>query len=323
MRAHVVERPGPPEVLELKEHPDPEAREGWVVIRVRAFGLNRSEMYTRLGQSGGAVTFPRVLGIEAVGEVIDNGGTDLEVGQLVATAMGGMGRSHDGGYAELAINPRSNVFALDTQLPWDVVGAVPETFLTAWGTVVETMKTQPGWTVLVRGASSSVGMASVVVAKDIGCKVIATTRQAQKRDRIGAAGADHVLVDDDTLVEQVRSVSPDGVDGVVEVVGSEQTIREALSLTRPRGSVGLVGHVADEWDYTFFPPIPSMVSLSRYGSLSLEASWTTPVLQKIFDKVASGEYDPCIDSTYGFDEVVQAHRVMDNNEACGKLVVVL
>src|SRR6266852_2376651 len=111
MRAAIVEQPGGPEVLLIKEIPVPSPRPGWVLIRVKAFGLNRSEMYTRQGHSPN-VRFPRVLGIECVGVVEDAGGTSLAPGQKVAAVMGEMGRAYDGGYAEYTLVPASQVMPL-------------------------------------------------------------------------------------------------------------------------------------------------------------------------------------------------------------------
>src|SRR5829696_2025871 len=99
MRAVVLDAPGPPEALRIRELAVPEPRPGWVLIRVKAFGINRSELHTRLGLAQG-VTFPRVLGIEATGVVAAAPGGEFEEGQQVAAIMGGMGRTFDGGYAE-------------------------------------------------------------------------------------------------------------------------------------------------------------------------------------------------------------------------------
>src|SRR5436190_14295812 len=108
MRAVVLDAPGPPAALRIRELPVPEPRPGWVLIRVRAFGLNRSELHTRLGLARG-VTFPRVLGIEATGVVAAAPGGEFEEGQQVAAMMGGMGRSFDGGYAQYTCVPASAV----------------------------------------------------------------------------------------------------------------------------------------------------------------------------------------------------------------------
>ena len=125
MKAVVIERPGPPEVLSLQERSVPEPKPGWVLIRIRAFGLNRSELFTRQGHSP-SVTLPRILGIEAVGEVVAAPGTELSPGQTVATAMGGMGRKFDGSYAEYTCVPARQVQTLETTLDWPTLAALPE-----------------------------------------------------------------------------------------------------------------------------------------------------------------------------------------------------
>jgi len=115
MRAVVLEAPGPPEALQIRELPIPTPSPGWVLIRVKAFGLNRSELHTRLGLAEG-VTFPRVLGIEATGVVAAALGGEFVVGQQVATMMGGMGRTFDGGYAEYTCVPASQVIPFRSEL---------------------------------------------------------------------------------------------------------------------------------------------------------------------------------------------------------------
>ena len=116
MRAIVAHEPGKPNVLVIEERPIPEPDDGWVLIRVGAFGLNRAEMFTRQGHSPG-ILFPRVLGIECVGEVVAAPGTDLENGQRVAAMMGGMGRDFDGSYAEYACVPRRCVHPIVSDRP--------------------------------------------------------------------------------------------------------------------------------------------------------------------------------------------------------------
>ena len=140
--------PGPPEVLTLREVPLPDVRPGWVVVQVRAFGLNRSEMFTRQGHSPG-VRFPRVLGIECVGVVADPSDSGLAAGTTVAAVMGGMGRDYDGGYAEYALLPADRLMTLTTTLDWPTLGALPETFLTAAGSL-DVMAAVAGQRLLIR-----------------------------------------------------------------------------------------------------------------------------------------------------------------------------
>jgi NADPH2:quinone reductase len=159
--------------------PIPEPGPGWVRIKVMAFGLNRSELHTRLGYAEG-VTLPRVLGIEAVGVVDAASDSDLAPGQQVATLMGGMGRVFDGGYAEYIVVPRTQVIPFISDLPWQIIGAVPETLQTAYGSLTIGLDLSVGQTLLIRGGTSLLGMAATTVAKDVGATVISTTRQPDR-----------------------------------------------------------------------------------------------------------------------------------------------
>src|SRR6516225_1888797 len=195
MRAVVLDGPGPPEALAIRDIPVPKPVGGWALIRVRAFGLNRSELHMRLGLAEG-VTFPRVPGIEAVGVVEQCPGGEFARGQQVAALMGGMGRAFDGGYAEYTCVPVGQVVPFRSGLDWAVLGAVPEMLQTAYGSLTVGLDAQPGQSILVRGGTSSVGMAAAVLAKQRGMTVLATTRDPAKRGALTGAGADYVLIDD-------------------------------------------------------------------------------------------------------------------------------
>jgi NADPH:quinone reductase len=226
MQAAVVHEAGGPEVLRVEEVPVPEPRPGWALVRVRAFGLNRSGLMTRAGLSGDAVKFPRVLGIECVGEVVEAPDADLAPGQRIVAAMGGMGCDYDGAYAQYTLLPISQVIPVETSLPWPRLGAIPESFGTAWGSL-DQLALEPGQSLLIRGASSSVGIAAITIAKDSGLTVFATTRQDSKRPVLEAVGADQFVIDDGEVGAQVRQIAADGVDGLLELVGAV-TIRDSL-----------------------------------------------------------------------------------------------
>ncbi|HEY5416168.1 MAG TPA: zinc-binding alcohol dehydrogenase family protein [Gemmatimonadaceae bacterium] len=324
MKAIRVHRPGGPEVLEIEELPRPEPRAGWVRIRVRAFGLNRSEMYTRQGHSP-SVQFPRVLGIECVGVVDDAGGTDLSIGQTVAALMGEMGRAYDGGYAEYTLVPRDRVLPLHTDLTWDVLAALPETYLTAWGSLVEAMHLEVGQTLLIRGATSSVGMAAVSLAKGMGMRVLATTRDPAKADALRQNGVDEVVIDTGRIAEDVKQRVPGGVDALLELIGPV-TLLDSLRAVRRRGIVCHTGLLGNVWIMERFEPledIPSTVKLTTYGSSTTSAERSTAALQEIVDGVAAGRYRANIEKRFRFDEIVAAHRFMEANRGSGKLVVVV
>jgi NADPH:quinone reductase-like Zn-dependent oxidoreductase len=324
MKAIRVHRPGGPEVLQVEEIPRPEPCAGWVRIRVRAFGLNRSELFTRQGHSP-SVTFPRVLGIECVGEVDDAGGSGLVPGQTVAALMGEMGRAYDGGYAEYTRAPRERVLPVHTDLPWDVLAALPETYLTAWGSLVEAMEVQAGQTLLIRGGTSSVGMAAASLAKGMGLRVIATTRDPAKAATLREHGADDVIIDTGRIAGEVARRVPGGVDGVLELVGTV-TLLDSLRAARPRGVVCNTGILGNAWVMERFEPledIPSTVKLTAYHSSTTSAEASTAALQEIADGVAAGRYHANLQRRFRFDEIVAAHRFMEENRASGKLVVLV
>lgn len=267
------------------------------------------------------MTLPRILGIECVGEVINGGGTDLIPEQRIAAAMGFMGRKHDGGYAEMAVLPRSHVYPINTSLSWEELAALPETYLTAWGVLHETIEIRRGQQVLIRGGSSSVGLAAANIARDMGVRVFATTRSEPKSSKLRAAGVDEVILDSGHIADEIKSKSSGGVDGVVELVGLPETIMDCFLCCRPRGVVGMVGFLGNQWNYNFFPWMPSTVRLSLYSTETLEKDYASPVLQQIVQKVESGAYKTNIDRIFSFEELPEAHQIMENNQAAGKLVV--
>src|SRR4051812_31323245 len=190
MRAVVLDAvPAPPDALVVRERPVPEPEPGWVLIEVKAFGLNRSELKTRLGLADPEVTLPRVPGIEATGVVVACPGGELAVGEQVVAMMGGMGRSFDGGYAEFACVPVAQAIPFRSELPWTVLGAVPEMLQTAYGALTVGLDILPGQTLLVRGGTSSVGLTAAMLAKHRGLTVLATTRSEAKAGAPPGAGA--------------------------------------------------------------------------------------------------------------------------------------
>src|SRR6476469_9126080 len=253
MRAVVIEAPGPPEALQIRDVPVPVPGRGEVLIKVEAFGLNRSELHTRLGLAQG-VTFPRVLGIEATGTVADCPGGEFRVGQQVVTLMGGMGRTFDGGYAELTCVPAAQVVPFASSLDWASLGAVPEMLQTAHGSLTIGLDAQRGQSILIRGGTSSVGMAAAVLAKRRGMTVLSTTRNAGKAAALSGIDVDHVLIDDGHIAARIRDILPNGVDTALERVGTP-TLPDTLAATRLHGVVCFTGMLSNEWTVADFYPI--------------------------------------------------------------------
>jgi len=315
VRAAVVEAPGGPEALVLRDLPKPAPRPGWTLVRVRAFGLNRAELMTRRGESGDAVRFPRVIGIEAVGTVDASVDDDAPpTGTTVASVMGGMGRAFDGGYTEYALLPTERLMPLETHLDWEVLGALPETFLTARGSL-DVMGLQEGQSLLVRGAGSSVGLAALGLGAAAGLHVIGTTRDPDKADFLRQRGADDVLVD------QGRIAGAD-VDGVLDLVGGTALL-DALKAVAPGGIVCATGLLGGTWVIDGFEPmgeIPTGVKLTTFGSAVIAGERWVEALQEIVDLVEEGRVHANLDRTYALDEIAAAHAYMEANRATGKVV---
>ena len=297
-----------------------------MLIRIKAFGLNRSEMFTRQGHSP-TVKFPRVLGIEAVGIVEKVSGNEhkLKEGDIVATAMGGMGRDFDGGYAQYTVVPASQVQLVKSadKISWEMLGALPEMMQTTWGALFKALRLQKNDRLLIRGGTTSVGLAAAAIAKSHGAFVAATTRKPEREQLLRANGAEQVFIDNGTLADQVKQT--EGFNKLLEMVGVT-TLRDSLQCVKEGGTVCMVGSVSGKWafDDEFSPmvSIPTAVSLTAYHS-SAKAFVETP-LDEIVDHLGAEKVKTLIGKVFiGLDKINEAHKCMDEDKAGGKIVILI
>ena len=323
MKAIVITAYGDPEVLAVTELPDPEPGADEILISVRAFGLNHADTYMRSGSFGEVA---RVPGIECAGTVLADPSGRLAAGTAVVAILGGMGRTRNGSYAERVTVPAGNVVPVSTSLSWTDLVALPEVYATAWAGLHQNLGLRPGQTVLVRGATSSLGQAAVNVAAEYGAEVIATTRQPGRADLLRGLAAAEVLIDDGHLADRVRELGAT-VDCVFDLVGNS-VLRDSLRIVRPRGRVCQLGFLGGLDPVAGFNPIadlPSGVQLSFYGSAFVLGTDDFPLaeipLADMIAKAEAGRYQAKPVRVFGFDQIIEAHRAMEQGAAAGKMVV--
>jgi NADPH:quinone reductase-like Zn-dependent oxidoreductase len=325
MKAIVIKAHGGPENLVIRELPDPEPRPGHVVIEVKAFGVNHAETHMRQGQWP---EIAEVSGIECVGLVKADPDGKLAAGQKVAALMGGMGRTIYGSYAEYTNVPASNVVPLDTSLPWADLAAIPESYATAWTCLHGNLELRAGQLLVLRGATSALGQAALNIAARAGATVIATTRNRERFSKLEGLGANGVLLEGPELARRVRERHPNGVDAVLDLVGNG-VVLDSLQAVRRGGRVceaGWLGGLAPIPSFNPMLQVPSGVHFSLFGSFvfgSVEFPLSDVPLQAIVDRVATGDYQAKPARVFRFTEIQEAHRLMESNQANGKIVVSL
>ncbi|KAF7375242.1 GroES-like protein [Mycena sanguinolenta] len=315
----------PTQLVYTTTHPMPQPKAGHVLIRIKGFGLNRSELFTRQGLSPG-LSFPRILGIECVGVVHDAGGGKWKEGDVVAAIMGGMGRQFDGGYAEYTLVPHSSVsppITLPKNVGWEKFAAIPETFMTAWGTLHQSLHLKATDSLYIHGGSSSLGLAIASLAKSSlfnVSTVISTTRAEHKIATVRGSGADHVILDTGSVSAEVKKLT-DGVGATkaVEIVGTP-TLEDTCAAVTPTGVIAIVGILSGVWKSEFDPmaALAPGKHLTMFGSNSVDMS--TAPLQQIVDAVGSGEIPLNVDKVFDIASAGGAHAYMEANSAAGKVV---
>lgn len=305
------------EELRVSEIPVPRVRPGWILVKIHAAGLNHSEALLRMYEAdNNYIATPIVPGIECVGEIADASDTRFKVGQRVVALMGGMGRSFDGSYAEYALLPAHHVFAVDTDLEWVELAAIPETYYTAYGSLVEGLQLTKGDTLLVRGATSTVGQAAIQMAKAMGAKVIAACRREESFAKMMAIGADSCVVDNGALAEHPWKARP---NKVLELVGPKTLADSMRTVSRPGYvcSTGILGNVYTVEHFDPIKYIPNGVFLTGFFSNSP----TQNDIDAIFSILHKNSLKPLYAKVLTMNDIVEAHTLLERGGAGGKIIM--
>jgi NADPH:quinone reductase-like Zn-dependent oxidoreductase len=319
MRALVIKNKS----LVLENLPDPKPARGQVLIQEKGFGINHAETHMRKGEWAEAAP---VSGIECVGVVKECPGGELPVGAKVAAFMGGMGRTINGSYAEYTCPPVTNVIPVKTELSWADFAVLPESYATAWASLIWNLKIAKGETLVIRGATSALGRAAVNIAADVGAKIIATTRKKERFDSLMELGAARAELETPDLSKRIPERKR--IDKVLDLVGNT-TFMDSLAMLRRGGTMCLSGWLGGLAPVSNFNPLlqmPSGVYFTFFGSFVFgtpDFPATDVPMQSIVDKAAAGTYKAKPARVFKFEDVEEAQEVMESSAANGKMVVVI
>lgn len=321
MRAIVIDGFGGVEHLLIKEIPEPEPKPGHAVIEVMAFGINHAEMHMRRGEWAEAAP---VSGIECVGIVKSCPGGELKVGTKVAALMGGLGRTINGSYAEYTRARVENVASIESDLTWEDLAAIPESYATAWTCLFRNLELVKGQTLVIRGGMSSFGQAALNMSVNAGAEVIATTRKGDSFQKLESLGAKRVEIEGPDLSSRIAERKR--IDAVLDLVGNS-TIVDSLAMLRRGGRAclaGFLGGLAPVPDFNPLLQMSSGVHFSFFGSFVFGTPGfplSDVPLQAIANDVAAGRYKAKPVRVFPFEEIREAHQLMESGEARGKIVV--
>ncbi len=324
MKAIAFKEHGDIRKLQLIELDIPKPAPGDVLIRVRALGVNRAETYMRKGEFGAVMP---VSGIECVGEVVEDTRGMLTPGAKVATLMGGLGRTRNGSYAEYTSAAGTNVVPLRSTLPWAELAAIPESYATAWTCLFDVHQLKRGDVLLVRGATSALGQAAVNLAVEAGATVIATTRNPDRAASLLKLGATKTLTEGGELAGAVRGLYPAGIDAVLDLVGT-RSVFDSLQTLKKGGRVVVAGFLGGREPIPFevLTHLSIGVDLKFFASFvygSPDYPLSKIPLQAIVEKAEKGIYQARPARIFPFEQLPEAQRLMESNQANGKIVIEL
>ncbi|HEY2513085.1 MAG TPA: medium chain dehydrogenase/reductase family protein [Polyangiaceae bacterium] len=336
MRQVWISKAGPPEVLQVREAPDPEAGPGQVRIRVKAAGINFADLMARVGLYPDAPKIPCVMGYEVSGTIdqIGPGVTGFTMGERV------FGMPRFGGYTDVLAISAEQVFKLPAAMTFEEAAAMPVVYLTAYNMMLFTGNVRPRSTVLIHSAAGGVGIAAIQLAKMRGCTILGTA-SASKHDFLRSQGVQHPLDSNGDYASAARAIVGDkGIDLILDPVGGK-SFKQGYELLAPCGRLVAFGlsaansgktrsllHAASQViQIPRFNPMRLMddnktVSGTNMGHLFGRLDLLTPQFEELLKLYVEGHIKPKVDRTFRFDEAPLAHHFIHDRKAIGKVLLV-
>ncbi len=308
---------GGPEALKPASLPRPEPREGEILVRVAAAGVNRPDLLQRMGGYPPPPGAPDTLGLEIAGEVVRGAGR-WRAGDRVCALLGG------GGYAEYAVVDARHALPVPDGLTLTEAAGLPETVFTVWANVFEHGALQAGETLLVHGATSGIGVTAIQMARAAGARVIATARGAAKAARALELGAD-IAIDATAEDFGARVKDEGGADVVLDMVGGDYFGRE-LDALRTGGRIVFIASLGGgEVALPIFRLMQKRAvvtgSTLRPRSADEKARLAAAIEARVWPWIASGLFRPVVDRTFPLDRACDAHAALEAGDHVGKIVL--
>ncbi|HKK92526.1 MAG TPA: NADPH:quinone oxidoreductase family protein [Longimicrobiales bacterium] len=335
MKAWLLSRTGPPDVLELIDRPDPAPGPGEVAVDVQAIGINYAEVLSRKGLYGWAPDRPYVPGMEVTGTISALGaGVDRAMGERVMCGM------QHGGYAERVVVNAARALPVPDDFSIEEAAAFAVNWMTAWVALTEMARMRPTDRVAITAGAGGVGSAAVMLASSSGCDVVGLAGSDEKLERVRAFGAsDTVNYRATDFRERLAGVAGDrGFDVVLEVVGGD-VFRALTDRLAPFGRIVVAGYAS--LDYTWWNPLSwwrawrgiPRLGLSRaaedsigmlathIGYLLDDEARLQEIWAALIDHVDRARLRPVVGATFDFADLPDAHRLMESRKSVGKIVV--
>jgi len=342
MRAILVERYGPPEVMAWKTAEDPRPAEGQVLVRVRAVGINFAELLQRMGLYPGTPKPPFIPGLEVSGVVerVVPGQSSAGAANALHPGDRVVALASFGAYAELVACPAATVFRLPDGISFADAAAIPVNYVTAYHSMFHMGNLQPGDRILIHGAAGGVGVAAVQLARARGLVTFGTAGPT-KQDYLRQAGVDYPIdYSRDDFVAVVRRAAPDGIEMVMDPIGGKSFSRSAECLG-PGGRLVVYGFSAaagPEGKRSLLRGARALVQMPRFNPLTLmrknlavigvhlghmagRESLLRRQLEEIFRMYAAGKVKPVVGKTFPIEQAAEAHRYIHARQNIGKVVL--
>lgn len=321
MAAIAIEKPGGPDVLTLSQIDVPTPQAGEVLIKVAAAGVNRPDIFQRMGFYPPPPGAPDTPGLEISGSVValGPGVTSLAEGDNICALIAG------GGYAEYCTAPASTCLPLPKGLTIIEAASLPETFFTVWSNVFDRARLKSGESFLVHGGTSGIGITAIQLAKAFGARVIATAGSTAKCEKCIELGADRAIHYRQQDFREVVKNEEGGIDVILDMVGGDY-IAKNIDCLRPGGrhvSIAFLGGSKVTLD--FMPIMMKRLTLTgstlRPRDNDFKAAIAKSLLERVWPLLAQKRVRPVVDSTFSLGDAAAAHAHMESSAHMGKIVL--